>query len=213
MQVVVAGATGLVGSACVRQLLAAPWVARVTALVRREWPGAPRDARLEVRRVDYAELPGAAVAGADAVICALGTTMRQARSREAFARVDHDHPVALARAARAGGVRHYLLVSALGADAGSRVFYNRVKGEAERDVAAEGPAAITIVRPSLLLGQRTETRPAEVLFGVVAAIAPERWRAVHATQVAAALVDAVHRRPDGTETLDNPALRRFPRGD
>jgi uncharacterized protein YbjT (DUF2867 family) len=208
MNVLVAGSTGLVGRATVSALLAAPDVTAVTALVRRAWPEAPADPKLAVLAIDFARLETLpAFRVADAVICALGTTMKQAGSEAAFRLVDHDYPLALARAARTAGVRHYLLVSALGADPESRVFYNRVKGETEADIRKLDFPCITIARPSLLLGPREEFRLGEAFGRIAGLLAPPNWRPVRAAQVAAALVDAVRRGAPGAEILDNRRLR------
>lgn len=209
MRVLVAGATGLVGGACVRQLLARGEVDEVVAVVRRPWAAAPSHPRLRVAVHDFAALATATRALApEAIICALGTTMRQAGSPAAFRVVDHEYPVALARGGREGGAKHFLLVSALGATPESRVFYNRVKGETERDIGALGYPSFTIARPSLLLGPREEFRPLEFAMGLVGWAMPGRWRPVHVEQVAAALVQALRAPSPGTTILENPALRR-----
>jgi uncharacterized protein YbjT (DUF2867 family) len=208
VNVVVAGSTGLVGRATVAALLAAPEVDAVTALVRRPWPDAPAHPKLTVAEIDFGRLEAVPLLRvADAVVCALGTTMKQAGSQEAFRRVDHDYPVALARAAHEAGVRHFLLVSALGADPASRVFYNRVKGETEMDIRKLGFPCITIARPSLLVGPRAEFRLGEVLGRIAGAVAPPRWRPVRATRVAASLVDALRRAAPGVDVLENRQLR------
>src|SRR5690606_26648384 len=99
----------------------------------------------------------------DIAFCCLGTTIKQAGSQEAFRAVDHDLVVAVAQRARALGARHFLVVSALGADPRSSVFYNRVKGEMEESLRAMDWPQLTIARPSLLLGERNETRLVEQL--------------------------------------------------
>ncbi len=152
---VVAGATGLVGQALVRQLAADGAWREVRALTRRDLPPGLAGPGVVPVQVDYSRLePPPPWAAAEHVFCALGTTMRQAGSREAFRRVDFDYPVALARATLARGARHFLLVSAVGASPDSRFFYNRVKGEVEAAIAALGFRSVTIARPSLLLGDR-----------------------------------------------------------
>lgn len=208
MKVIVVGSTGLVGRATIDALLAAPAVQAVTALVRREWRDAPGHPKLAVAVIDF-DRPeaSASLLSGDAVVCALGTTMKQAGSEAAFRRVDHDYPVALGQVARAAGTHHYLLVSAVGADPASRVFYNRVKGETEADVRKLGFPYLTIARPSLLLGARAEFRLGEVLGRIAGVLAPPRWRPVHATQVAASLVEALLRRTPGVEVLENRRLR------
>jgi len=205
---IVAGATGLVGQALVRQLAAESTWREVRALVRRALPPELAGPTVVSVQVDYARLePPPLWAAADHVFCALGTTMRQAGSAAAFRRVDFEYPVALARAAQAQGTRHFLLVSALGAAPASRVFYNRVKGEVEAAIAALGFRSVTIARPSLLLGQRTEPRLAEQLGKVLGVLAPPRWRPVPAARVARALVDAAKQDLPGIHILENRDLR------
>ena len=163
---VVAGATGLVGGELIRRLLREPRYTRVLALSRRAL--SLREARLEVVEAAFDRL-AEVLRGARAedgvldVFCCLGTTIRKAGSEAAFCRVDHDYPLALGRWARDARAHRMVVVSALGADAGSRVFYNRVKGETERDLAALGLASLVIVRPSLLSGNREEFRVGERL--------------------------------------------------
>jgi len=205
---IVAGATGLVGQALVRQLAAESTWREVRALVRRALPPELAGPTVVSVQVDYARLePPPLWAAADHVFCALGTTMRQAGSAAAFRRVDFEYPVALARAAQAQGTRHFLLVTALGAAPASRVFYNRVKGEVEAAIAALGFRSVTIARPSLLLGQRTEPRLAEQLGKVLGVLAPPRWRPVPVARVARALVDAAKRDLPGIHILENRDLR------
>ncbi len=158
--VLLAGATGLVGSYCLKQLLEEPACKQVIALSRQ--PLAVAHEKLENKVVDFERLEET-LRGvkADALFCCLGTTMKKARTREAFIHVDHDYPVQLARWASDHGVKQFLLVSAIGADAKSKVFYNRVKGETERDISGLSIPAITFFRPSLLLGARSERRRRE----------------------------------------------------
>jgi uncharacterized protein YbjT (DUF2867 family) len=183
-----------VGGHCLELLLADAAWSRVTVLGRRSTGRShPRLAEVVA---DFARLDEHANAFAvDEVFCCLGTTLRQAGSREAFVRVDHDYPVAAARLASGRGTPRFLLVSSLGADAGSRIFYNRVKGEVERDVAALPFAGVALLRPSLLLGERAERRPAEALWQRLMPLAEpllvgplRRYRALDAGAVARAMV-------------------------
>ncbi len=191
---VIAGATGLVGSELLAAIARARAYPRVFALARRALPPDFPGLRAVEARFDALDaVLGAVRPGAD-IFCCLGTTIRKAGSQAAFRAVDHGHVVALARWARTAGARRLLLVSALGADPDSRVFYNRVKGEAERDVRAQGPASVVVLRPSLLDGERTEQRPGErfalALARPLRALIPARLRPVPAADVAAALLDA-----------------------
>jgi uncharacterized protein YbjT (DUF2867 family) len=191
---VIAGATGLVGGELLAAIARDRTYPRVFALARRALPASfPGLRTVEARYDALAAVLGDVRPGAD-VFCCLGTTMRRAGSQDAFRAVDHGHVVALARWARDAGARRLLLVSALGADPDSRVFYNRVKGEAERDARTDGPASVVALRPSLLDGERSELRPGEWLALRLArplrALIPARVRPVPAADVAAALVDA-----------------------
>lgn len=204
----VAGATGLVGQECLRLLAKDADVKEVRALVRRPLPPdiqAPgiRECILDFDRLDE----HSDWFRADWVFCALGTTLRQAGSREAFRRVDFAYALGVAKAARAAGARHFLLVSAAGADARSRIFYNRVKGELEEAVGRLGYPSLTLARPSLLLGDRSPPRLGEEIGKRLAWLFPPRWRPVQASQVASALVRAAQADEPGVKILDNTALR------
>ena len=194
---VVAGASGLVGTELIARLLHAPRYRRIVALVRR--PLAVEHAKLEAVDAAYDRLPdllGAPVHGGAAVdvFCCLGTTIRAAGSEAAFRRVDHDYVLALGQWARAVGARRMIVISALGADPYSRAFYNRVKGETERDLASLGLASLVLVRPSLLVGNRSEFRFGERLALLatrpVRALLPPGIRPIAAADVAQAMVEA-----------------------
>jgi uncharacterized protein YbjT (DUF2867 family) len=194
---VVAGATGLVGSELIDRLLREPRYGRVLGLSRRALPA--RDSRFEVVDAAFDRLAEVlrGVTGEDGpldVFCCLGTTIRKAGSEAAFRRVDHDYAVALGRWARDARAHRMVVVSALGADAGSRVFYNRVKGETERDLAALGLASLVIVRPSLLSGDREEFRLGERLALIATrplrALLPVGVRPIAAADVAQSMLNA-----------------------
>ena len=159
-----AGASGLVGGHLLQRLLADPRYKRVVTVSRKALGIEHPKLRSLITDFDAIE---AAMAGlgetVDDAFCALGTTIKTAGSRAAFRRVDFGYVVAFARAARAVGARRFMLVSAIGASARSRIFYLRVKGETEEAVAALGYPALHIFRPGLLLGQRAESRPREAL--------------------------------------------------
>jgi uncharacterized protein YbjT (DUF2867 family) len=155
----VAGASGLVGGLVLDGLLESPLYREVCSLGRRPLP--KQHPKLTQRTVDFARLEGEALPAADDAFCCLGTTIKKAGSQEAFRAVDHDAVLAFAQAARKAGAKRFLLVSALGADAGSRIFYNRVKGETEEDLKKVGFESLVFLRPSLLLGNRVESRPGE----------------------------------------------------
>ncbi|MDV3469986.1 NAD-dependent dehydratase [Stenotrophomonas sp. C3(2023)] len=196
MRVMLLGASGLVGRAVLDRLLEDP---RCTAVVAPGRRGLPVTApTLEVPVLAFDRLPQPpqvpAWARVDAVICALGTTLAQAGSREAFEQVDRSYPLAFARLAQAGGADVFVLNSAAGADAGSRLFYNRVKGALEQDLRDLGFASLTLVRPGLIGGQRSERRPAErlgqIVLGLIGPVLPRGWRINPAERIAEAMVEA-----------------------
>jgi len=212
--VLVAGASGLVGAALLRRLLADADGPRVVAVVRR--PLELVSPRLVVRVADIGRLDGVELPPAATAFCALGTTMAKAGSPEAFRAVDLDAVVGFARAARRAGATRFLGVSALGADPRSRVFYNRVKGEAEEALRALGFEGLALVRPSLLLGERPETRPAERAAAAVTRIVPwglagplAKWRPVPADAVAAALLAIAGQPLRGVRVVENDEIHRL----
>jgi uncharacterized protein YbjT (DUF2867 family) len=197
-----------VGRQLVRRLAADESWREVRALVRRPLGAELSRSNVVSISVDYERLnPAPHWAQASHVFCALGTTMRQAGSREAFRRVDLDYPVALGRATLASGVRHFLLVTAVGASPNSRFFYNRVKGEVEAAITQLGFRSVTIARPSLLLGPRPEPRLGERVGRILGLLSPQRWRPVQAAQVARALIEAAKRDLPGVRILENSELR------
>ncbi len=211
----VVGATGLVGRECVRQLLAADDVERVVTLTRRELPpemrALPGAGKLDAHVVDFDDLArGAPPSMTPTIFCALGTTIRQAGSQERFRHVDFDYPLAVARLGLAGGARHFLLVSALGASAASRVFYSRVKGEMEAAVRASGVPKVYVFRPSLLAGPRREFRLGERAGLALASLLGPllgNYRPVRADAVAAAMLKAaVEDLPGGVYQPSNRGL-------
>jgi uncharacterized protein YbjT (DUF2867 family) len=133
--------------------------------------------------------------GADAAICATGTTIKKAGSKEAFRSVDYDLPLSFARLAHQAGTQNFALVSAIGASADSSFFYARVKGELERHVREIGFRSLTILRPSIIEGERDEVRLAESLVlklsHFLAPILPKRFHVNPALKIAQVLVDAV----------------------
>jgi uncharacterized protein YbjT (DUF2867 family) len=194
MKVLILGATGLVGRNVLAKALAQPAVTQVMAPTRRPLtkhdklmnPVAPR---LELL------LPEVASWGVDAAICATGTTIKKAGSKEAFRSVDHDLPLSFARLAHRAGTQNFALVSAIGASVDSSFFYARVKGQLERDVQEIGFRSLTILRPGMIGGKRDEFRLGESLAlklsHFLAPVLPKRFRVNPAPKIARALVDAV----------------------
>jgi uncharacterized protein YbjT (DUF2867 family) len=202
---VIAGASGLVGGLLLDLLLVDETWDRVVSIGRR--PLARDDARLEQQVVSFADLHD--LAPCTDVFSCLGTTLKKAGSRSAFRAVDHDAVVALAEAAHKAGAERFLHVTALGASPRSRVFYNRVKGETERDVAASGVPATIAFRPSMLDGERAESRPAERLgLAAMRAAGPllGRYRPTRAGDLAAAMVAEARAGRPGHRVVDAQAI-------
>lgn len=203
-----AGATGLVGGEILRRLSRDPRIAEVRALIRRPLPESLKGAHVRELITDFSDLQQYADwFRVDVVFSALGTTIAKAGSQDAFRRVDFDYPYSIARAARAADARHFLLVSALGANARSLFFYNRVKGELEDAIRSLGYPSFTIARPSLLLGDRREHRLGEELAKRFSWLLPSPWAGVQASQVAKALVQAAQEGRPGVQVLENKRLR------
>jgi uncharacterized protein YbjT (DUF2867 family) len=202
------GATGLIGSFLLQRLLASKRYARVEVWARRDIGKA--HPKLQVAIADFERLHERH-AEVDDVYCCLGTTIKQAGSQAAFRRVDYDYPVALAMAAAAGGAKRLLVVSALGANPDSTVFYNRVKGEMEEAVRAAGVPRTIFFRPSILSGPRAQERTGEKIALVVGNIFGPllgKYRPIHADIVAAAMLrSAEEDRPSGT--LESDEIRKI----
>jgi uncharacterized protein YbjT (DUF2867 family) len=209
-----AGASGLVGRALLQQLLDDARWQRIDLLARRDLPGLPAHPKLQPHRVDFAQLPSTLPA-TDDVFIALGTTIRVAGSQQAFRRVDFDAVVDTARAGRAAGATRLAVVSALGADARSAVFYNRVKGEAEAALATLGYRSVVIARPSLLAGDRAALgqpeRAGEVwalrLLGPVMGLVPKGVRPIRADDVARAMIAALAEGMPGPRVLGSAQMQ------
>lgn len=209
---VIAGATGLIGTELLRQILSDDQFDRVIAFTRRDFPVS--HPRLEKIIADPGE-PAKALDDIrpDSIFCCLGTTMATAGSKEKFREVDFEYPLALARAAHALGARQYLLVSALGADKNSRIFYNRVKGEVEAAIRDVGFQTLHIFRPSLLTGPREEKRAGEdtakILYKVFGFLIPLKFKAIHARTVARAMLAAASAQETGTFIHESGEMQQY----
>lgn len=214
-RLLIVGATGLVGKLVLEQALADKRVSQVIALTRR--PITPRngpdDDRLENDRlenvvIDFSDMPRhAAWWSVDGVVSALGTTRATAGSPLAYRTIDYDYPLAVARHARDHGATRFALTSSLGADPRSSFTYTRTKGELERELQQLGFASLTIVRPSVLDGQREhqrrDERLAKTIVMMLAPVLPRRLRVSPASAVAACLIDGAIEAPPGLHIKTN----------
>jgi uncharacterized protein YbjT (DUF2867 family) len=205
---VVFGSTGLIGSFLLRQLLADDRYAEVRIFVRK--PTGIRHAKLDEVVTDFKQLDALRkeVKG-DEVFCCLGTTIKTAGSEAAFRRVDYELVRWSALSAKENGVKSFLVVSSIGAAASSRNFYLRTKSEMELAVSSAGFEKCVIVRPSMLLGPRTEKRLGEnigkVIMKAFAFAVPKHWKAVQAEDVAASLIIAANSDQENG-TIENERL-------
>lgn len=211
----VIGASGLVGRELLRQLAApSSGATTVHALLRRRIEPAP--AGVQMHLVDFSHLPSPLPA-ADDLYCALGTTIKVAGSKEAFRAVDFDAVINTARAAQSGGTTRMAVVSALGADAHSRVFYNQVKGEMEAALRALRFERLVIARPSLLAGARSALgqapRLAEqwslTLLRPIGGLLPASIRPIEAAVVARAMRVALNADGPAAQVLESAALQQL----
>eukprot|EP00698_Gefionella_okellyi_P020852 TRINITY_DN662_c0_g1_i1.p1 TRINITY_DN662_c0_g1~~TRINITY_DN662_c0_g1_i1.p1 ORF type:complete len:263 (-),score=61.19 TRINITY_DN662_c0_g1_i1:948-1655(-) len=208
---VIVGATGLVGGFVLKTLLADSAYSNVISLVRRA-PKETEPAKLTSVVVDFDNLSSAvsqmSPTPTDAYCC-LGTTIKKAGSKEAFAKVDKDYVVGFAQAAKAAGAKNFAICSAVGADPKSSIFYSRVKGEAEDLIASTGFDSTTIFHPSLILGDRQESRIGEAIaMKVMPGLGKllfhggaRKYRAVEAEHIAQGMVAATK--------VAAPGLKRY----
>jgi uncharacterized protein YbjT (DUF2867 family) len=207
--ILILGSTGLVGQQLLALALSDSSIAKVTAPTRR--PLTPH-AKLHNPVIDFNALPtDAQWWNADAVLCALGTTLKSAGSQEAFRRVDYDLIVESARCARNAGTEVFVLNSSLGADARSRNFYLQVKGQAEEAIQKLGFVSLVLVRPSLLDGgKRVERRPGEelglILSKPLKLLIPKRYRPIKTRDVAVAMLAAAFRPDSGVHIIESDQI-------
>ena len=206
MKVALFGSTGLVGKNVLKLLVRLDQVELVYCPVRHVPEPAETGilegaAKIDFDVVDFEQVDKLRekFAGLDAAICCLGTTIKQAGSKPAQEKIDVRLPLSLAAVAKKAGVRHFLCVSAQGANTHSPFFYNRLKGMLEEGLTMMNFEALTLVRPSLLLGKHKDKRFGEELmqkiFGRHLAILPARIRPVFAESVAAHLVASMLKPP------------------
>lgn len=205
-QVLITGATGLVGGNLLRMLLNEPRVNAITAPTRRPLADTvgiynPHDPQLTDALAQVTD-------PVDIVFCCLGTTRREAGTKEAFIHADYTLVVDTALTGRRLGAKHMLVVSSMGANANSLFFYNRVKGEMEQALIAQKWPRLTIVRPSMLLGERDKQRTNEMFLAPLFRLLPGNWKSIDARDVARAmLAEALSPGDEGVTILTSSELR------
>ena len=188
------GSTGLVGSYLLKEILNEPNLIQVTALVRKK--GQIQNTKLNEIQFDFKTNAGmASLDAADHVFCCLGTTIKVAGSKKAFRYVDFELPLMFAQWAASTNAKSFSIVTSMGANANSSIFYNKVKGEVEDEIKKLDIPIIQIFQPSLIMGQRKEFRIGELLGkAFMTLINPlligsvKKFRGIHAEKIAKGLV-------------------------
>jgi uncharacterized protein YbjT (DUF2867 family) len=191
--ILVTGATGLIGRSLIKLLQQDQYFNEIIILSRRRVPEWTKDKRIQQHIVDLSNPSGYRnIVKADTVVSALGTTIKKAGSQDKFREVDYQMPLNLAQAASANNCSSFILVSAVGSSPDSRVFYNKVKGEVERDLVKIKFKSIHILHPSLLLGERNEKRIGEkigqIFMPLMSFLIPEKYRPVQADVIAKRII-------------------------
>ncbi len=207
-----AGSTGLIGNQLLQMLLHDPYYTTVKAISRK--PLSVQHPKLQNIVADFNTLTQHSDAlQADDVFCCLGTTIRQAGSQEAFRKVDYDYPLELARLTKNLGATQYLIITALGANAKSGIFYNRVKGEVEKAIERVGFQSYHIFRPSLLLGDRTEKRAGEgaatAVYTALGFLIPLKYKAIDSAKVARGMVHLAKESRPGVFIHESKELQQY----
>ena len=211
----IVGATGLTGQSLLALLLEDSHYNRVVILTRKALP--QQHSKLEQYTVDFERLEDYQEhMVADDVFCCLGTTIKKAGSKENFKKVDYHYPVNVAEICLKQGAQQFLIVTAIGADAHSNIFYNRVKGEVEATLKKMPYAGMGIFRPSLLLGSRAEKRFGEyagkLLFKLVGFMMVgklKRYKGIAASKVAKAMAVEAKHTMQGVHTFESDVLQSY----
>ena len=205
-QVLLTGATGLVGGHLLRMLLNAPDIKSIAAPTRR--PLSDISGVFNPHDPQLTDALAQVVDPVDIVFCCLGTTRREAGSKEAFVHADYTLVIDTALVGKKLGAQHMLVVSAMGANAHSPFFYNRVKGEMEEALIAQQWPRLTIARPSMLIGEREKKRAGETLFAPIFNLLPGNLKSIEARDVASALLaEALSPTQEGVQILSSSQLR------
>jgi uncharacterized protein YbjT (DUF2867 family) len=206
----VVGATGLIGKHLTIKLLASNFYSKIKVLVRK--PLDINHPNLEQIVVDFNNLDTSKIV-ADDVFCCLGTTMKQAGSKPAFYKVDFTYPVEIAKAALANGAKQYIIVTAMGADEKSMVYYNRVKGEVEKALSDLHYPTLLIFRPSMLLGERKEPRLGEkigkVVMSLIGFMTPDKYKAIEGEKVANAMMLLAQKGIKNKDIFESGTLKNY----
>ena len=208
----VAGSSGLIGNQLLSLLLEDSRYAKIIAISRN--PLELTHPKLENIVLDFEQLKQHSHAlKCDDIFCCLGTTIKKVKTKEAFRKVDFQYPLELARIGKEQGAENYLLVSALGANRNSSLFYNQVKGEVEGAIAKIGIPTLHIFRPSLLVGPRSEQRSGEEaakwVYKIFGFLIPTKYMAIESIKVARAMISVAQEKRNGVIIRESKELQTF----
>ncbi len=208
--ITVIGSTGLIGLEFLKGIEAGDYRG-VTAISRRNIPNLSRKPFIKQALHDFSNLEDMrAELKSEVVVCTLGTTIKTAGSQERFFEIDHNIPLEVAKIAREEGCERFILVSSIGADARSRVFYSRVKGKLEDALKEVGFSRLDILRPSMLLGDRGEKRPGEfigkLIMQPIAFLIPWKYKPIPSTTLAGKIAELIDLDEPGTYIWSGKAL-------
>jgi uncharacterized protein YbjT (DUF2867 family) len=208
----IAGSTGLIGGQLLDLLIADETYSKIIAISRK--PLSNSNPKLTNVVCELPQLENhSCELKADDIFCCLGTTMNKAKSKTAFRAVDFDAPLALAKITKAKGATKFLLVSALGANKKSGIFYNQVKGEIEEAIQQVGFKSYHILRPSLLVGPRTEQRSGEdaakIFYKLFGWLIPKKYQAIESIKVAKAMISLAQNGEDGSFIHESSSLQNY----
>lgn len=211
----VVGATGLVGSELLSLLLKDNYYSHVKVVARRELD--IEDSKLEVITADFEDLAKLSEKlTADDVYCCLGTTMKKAGSKEAFYKVDFHYPLEIAKLTQAQKASQFFLVSAMGANIQSKIFYNKVKGEIEVAISSIPFQGVNVFRPSLLLGDRKEQRIGEKFAIIISSIISpllvgplRKFKPIHASTIALGMLKIAKQELNGFYIFESDQIKKI----
>ncbi len=211
MEGVILGATGLIGNELLQLLLKDDRFSKVRILVRK--PTNLQHSKLEERIIDFNDNKAleANLGTGDVLFCCIGTTMKKMKGdKEAYFKVDHDIPVHAAACAYEKGFKYYCLVSSMGANPTSNNFYLNLKGSTERGISKYPFEGIHVFRPSMLLGDRAESRPLETagqqIMKALSFLVPRNYKAIPAKTVARAMINSVINEHKGWRVYENQEI-------
>jgi len=214
MTATLVGATGLIGSSLLEELLNDPYFDTVRILIR--WPIDIANAKLEKKIVDFNDSDSILVAlsNSDVVFCAIGSTMKKVKGdKDAYRKIDFEIPVNLARFCKMTGCEKYILVSSAGANSKSSNFYQRLKGETDEAVKEAGPKTVHIMRPSLLLGERKEFRLGEnigkAFMTSLSFLIPDKYKPIQGKDVAKIMLAFAKKKKEGFFIHENKEIREL----